>query len=284
MARSYSQDETIHRRLKVDRRGDYQKGEDVRALQAAVNRRLRARDQHRYQVAEDGEYGPSTARACSRTVYLLGITGPRLLRSKAGNGGHADLTCQRTIRNPGTRTLAMLRRARRRSEAVAAKAARLASGRRGALRFAKRYVGTTESPAGSNRGGPITGWQQSFGAWLVGLAWCGVFVGACLRSAGVKGVTYRIASVAFIEADARAGRGPFRGWTTDYSRVRRGDLVVIGGHGVHVEIVDRVSGGTVYTVGGNTSPGRAGSQADGGGVFERERSRGEVHGFALVRF
>jgi hypothetical protein len=40
--------------------------------------------------------------------------------------------------------------------------------------------------------------------------------------------------VALIEDDARARRGPFRGWTTSTKGVLRGDLVVLFGRGVHV--------------------------------------------------
>lgn len=158
------------------------------------------------------------------------------------------------------------------------------SARAKAVSWARAQVGTTESPAGSNRGGKITTWQNELGAWLVGLAWCGTFCAAALRRAGVKGLTYRMASVAFIEDDARNHAGPFRGWTTDAGSVLPGDLVVLFGRGVHVELVTSVGGGVVHTVGGNTSSGNGGSQANGGGVFARVRPMSDVHGFALVNY
>lgn len=94
-----------------------------------------------------------------------------------------------------------------------------------------------------------------------------------------------MAAVAFIEDDARAGRGPFRGWTTDRSRVLRGDLVVIGGRGVHVETVREVHGdGSVTTDGGNTGPGTPGTSGKAFGSFRRRRFPAEIHGFALVDY
>ena len=54
---------------------------------------------------------------------------------------------------------------------------------------------------------------------------------------------------------------------------------------MHVELVVRVNkDGSVDTIGGNTSPGTAGSQSDGGGVFPRRRTPAEIHGFALVNY
>src|SRR3954467_13875886 len=88
-----------------------------------------------------------------------------------------------------------------------------------ALRRCTRTRGITEQPPGSNRDNRrdgITHWQiecAGGGNWLVGLAWCGVRCFDVLKHAGVKGISSRLASVALIEDDARAHRGPFRGWT-----------------------------------------------------------------------
>lgn len=156
------------------------------------------------------------------------------------------------------------------------------SSRGSAVAWANARVGITERPAGSNRGPQIDAWQSAFG--FRGVAWCGLMVGNALRAAGVKGVTSRIASVALIEDDARARRGPFRGWSAG-NGVMRGDLVVIGGRGTHVElVVQRHGDGTCSTIGGNTSFGPGGSQSNGGAVARRRRSRGEITGYALVRY
>lgn len=150
------------------------------------------------------------------------------------------------------------------------------------------YAGkVTENPPGSNRGGIITTWETRLaggGSWLVGAAWCGTFAANMLLEAGVTGVNSRLASVAFIEDDARAGRAPFTNWTLDRTRVKPGDLVVMFGRGIHVEVVLEAGPAYVHTVGGNTSSGTAGSQSNGGGVYERFRAYSDVHGFALVNY
>lgn len=149
--------------------------------------------------------------------------------------------------------------------------------------LARSYAGhTTEHPPGSNRGGVISLWETKFGFGAV--SWCGVFCANMLLHVGVREVTSRLASVALIEEDAKRRRGPFTGWTTHIVDTRPGDLVVLFGYGVHVEIVERIVGNVVHTIGGNTSSGNSGSQANGGGVFARVRSLSDVRGFARVNY
>jgi hypothetical protein len=160
-------------------------------------------------------------------------------------------------------------------------------------RWLSSHRGITEQPAGSNRDDRkdgITAAQQRLGNWLVGLAWCGTWAANGLLAAGVKGVSFRQASVALIEDDARAGRAPFRDWLPagSYHRVLRGDLVVLFGRGVHVETVRgfKKVGGVLYVItdGGNTSSGTAGSQSNGGGSYRRLRPLSSVYGFARVDY
>jgi hypothetical protein len=157
-----------------------------------------------------------------------------------------------------------------------------------ALRWLTEHRGITEDPRGSNtdnRGDGIRRAQLGCARNLVSQPWCGVWCFTALKAAGVPGINARMAAVAFIEDDARAGRGPFRGWTTDRSRVLRGDLVVIGGRGVHVETVREVHGdGSVTTDGGNTGPGTPGSGGSAYGSFRRRRFPSEIYGFALIDY
>jgi hypothetical protein len=161
-----------------------------------------------------------------------------------------------------------------------------------ALRRASSTRGITERPAGSNRDDRkdgITAWQRETaagGSWLIGQPWCGVRCFDVLKHAGVQGLSSRLASVALIEDDARAHRGPFRGWTLDPGKVLRGDLVVLFGRGVHVGLVREidVKRGYVVTDEGNTSAGAGGSQDNGGGTYRRVRPLSAVHGFALVNY
>lgn len=171
-----------------------------------------------------------------------------------------------------------------------------------ALRRLSTHRGITEDPARSNcdrrpnkkrygdaRWG-IRKAQEALAAWLLETAWCGTWVAWALAAAGVKGITSRLASVALIEDDARARRLPFFDWRapSEWRQVLRGDLVVLFGRGVHVEMVRGFlqSGGQVYVItdGGNTSSGSGGSQSNGGGSYRRVRPLGDVHGFARVDY
>lgn len=170
-----------------------------------------------------------------------------------------------------------------------------------ALRWMTNHRYLTEDPAGSNRDNRrdgITAAQKRLGDWLVGLAWCGVWVCNAALAAGVKiAKPYRWASVAAIEADAKAKVNGFRGWIARPARfgrhwrnVYRGDAVVMFGPGVHVEMIRDCSWrcrarGFIRTEGGNTSPeGGTGSQSNGGGSYPRRRSIADIHGVALIDF
>lgn len=151
----------------------------------------------------------------------------------------------------------------------------------------EKRIGYTESPAGSNFDSRPDGIHKAQdvtagGAhWLDRTAWCGSFCQYALTAAlGIK-ANSNLASVASIEGMAKNGQHPFRGWTTDRSKAKPGDLVVIGGYGVHVEMVRGFSGSNTLTYGGNTSPSTSGSQSNGGGAFKRSRYPSEVHGYAL---
>jgi hypothetical protein len=101
---------------------------------------------------------------------------------------------------------------------------------------------------------------------------------------GTSGTHSWMASVASIEDYAKQGKTPFRGWTTDGSQAKKGDLVVLFGRGQHVGTVRSIDSGYAYTWEGNTSSGSGGSQSNGGGSYKRSRSRnGETYGYALVR-
>jgi hypothetical protein len=155
--------------------------------------------------------------------------------------------------------------------------------------FAARE-GYTEQPAGSNcdsRADGIRTAQDATAAgstWLRGQPWCGCWAFYALQAAGVEGLGSWMASVALIEDRARRKLSPFTGWTADRAKVRPGDLVVIGGRGVHVATVRGFDGPNTLTWSGNTSSGSLGSQANGGGAFKRWRSPSSVYGYALVKY
>ena len=164
------------------------------------------------------------------------------------------------------------------------------SGREAALAHLSKRLGYTEQPGGSNSDNRSDGIKTSQrhtadgGTWLDGQPWCGCWCYYALETADVKGIDSHLASVASIEDAARSGAKCYRGWTTDRSKVKPGDLAIIGGYGVHVETVRGFSGSNTLTYGGNTSPGSGGSQSNGGGAYARTRYPSEVRGYAMVRY
>ena len=144
--------------------------------------------------------------------------------------------------------------------------------------WCKDRVGVVERPSGSNKGHPQpSGWQERvYGG--DGVPWCACFAVCSAWDAGIEG--QGTASVQLNVNLARQGRGIYRGWTTDSNRVRPGDHCAVFGTGTHTEVV---VGPTAWDcVGGNTSSGSGGSQANGGGVYRRNR-RGAIVGWMLIR-
>jgi hypothetical protein len=164
------------------------------------------------------------------------------------------------------------------------------SSRQTAMDHLERRVGYTESPPNSNTDDRSDGIKASQRAtadgatWLDYEPWCGCWCYYAAEAAGVAGIDSHMASVAQIEDYARAGQKCYRGWTTDRSKVQRGDLVVISGYGVHVETVRGFDGSNTLTYGGNTSSGSSGSQSNGGGAYKRSRTPSEVRGYALMDY
>ena len=133
------------------------------------------------------------------------------------------------------------------------------------LEVARGELGRTESPAGSNR--------TKYGAWfgLDGNPWCMMFVKWCFAMAGYP-LPHKTASC-----------GDLLNWYRKYQPERiiavpRARDIVIYDFG-HTGILESAAGGTVTVVEGNTSPGEAGSQDNGGGVYRRKRSRARVKAY-----
>ena len=251
-----------HRTLKVRKKP---KGEDVKRLQKKLG------------VQVDGEYGPITAGAAKDKARALGVLSSTL---RLG----VTVGVQNLILGHTHQSKSQARRAKTR----AAKAV----GPNAAVKWAARWVGKTESPYGSNTAPwGLTAWQRAFGDWLVGAAWCGVFVGTALKNAGVKGINSRVASVALIIEDAIAGRN---GWAKviyrrstragDVTAGRRGDALGLFSENTHVALIDHPVPGGYATIEGNTSSGNSGSQSNGGGVYRRFRSYSDVAYIARPRY
>lgn len=144
-----------------------------------------------------------------------------------------------------------------------------------------KYLGVRESPPNSNRGSPQpNGWQQRvYGG--TGVPWCACFSVCSAWDNGVSGAG--TASCANNISLAKQGRGIYKGYTTDSSKVHAGDHAFIGCGTCHTGVIYNRE--TLQTVEGNTAPqGGGGSQYNGGGVYKRNRPRSDFIGFGLVRF
>ena len=136
---------------------------------------------------------------------------------------------------------------------------------RAALDAARGELGNTESPAGSNR--------TKYGAWmgLDGQPWCMSFVQWCFAQAG-RPLPYKTGSCSALLNWYRRNR-PER----IAAEPQAGDIIIYNFG--HTGIVESAGSGTVTAIEGNTSPGDAGSQDNGGGVFRRTRSKSLVRAY-----
>jgi hypothetical protein len=142
----------------------------------------------------------------------------------------------------------------------------------------EKYLGVNENPSGSNKGSPQpSGWQNRvYGD--DGVPWCACFAVCSAWDNGVTGSG--TAGVANNTSLAKQGKGIYKGYTTDHTKVHAGDHAFIGDDHTGV-IYDRDS---MTTIEGNTSPGSEGSQYNGGCVAKRQRGAGYWTGYGLVRF
>jgi hypothetical protein len=153
---------------------------------------------------------------------------------------------------------------------------------RKALAEARKHVGTTEVPPGSNR--------TPFGVWFGadGVPWCGIFVSYCFA----VGAGYTLAG-GFGGAGCTAGGCSYVPTTEAWLRAtgmwlgrvepRPGDIAIYnwdGGEPDHMGIVEHSAGdGSFMAIEGNTA---IGNDSNGGGVMRRERHLAQVDGFGRV--
>jgi hypothetical protein len=250
----------------------FTKGPDIKSLQRAVNKRRRARGL--FTIDADGEWGPDTDTAVRETAWFLGITKDKI-------DGLVSADVQFLLRNPGKRTAEQRDRAKKRR-------GKLAHSPQAVLDHALRYVGKTESPAGTNRGPGIISRCQKAMLGYDGYFWCGAFVGYFLEKVGGIPISRtRIVYTPAIVADAKSKVNGFEGWYP-VADAKPGDLALydwnIGAGDIadHVELVIRnLGGGRLECVGGNTSKG--GQNNNGGGIYRQERSMGLI-GVARPRY
>lgn len=246
------------------------KGDDVKELQLAVNRRLKhLRIDH--QITVDGEFGVMTLQAVKQVAVAIGAgrKNRRALKHR-----RVTMSVQQLIR--GLRKKNRLEKL----NTIARKSFRRKLRKRYArtpgqiaLAWARQQVGVTEKPAGSNWGRPVQDWIQ-FTGYTFPVSWCGCF--ACFAAVKVGGAKIpsriRLGYAPYITADARAGRNGLK--AVPFSQGRAGDIGTLW-NGQHIALIDRIEGDYAWTVEGNTSSGQAGSQSNGGMVAARKRHRSD---------
>lgn len=145
-----------------------------------------------------------------------------------------------------------------------------------------RQVGIHENPQGSNTGHPEpSGWQHRvYGG--DGVPWCACFAVCSAWDNGISGSG--TASVGLNTELAREGRGIYKGFTTDPSKVRPGDHCFNYGNHTGVARTHMTPDGYIVTVEGNTSGSTSsGSQWNGDVVAKKSRHHSYWTGFGLVR-
>ncbi len=234
-------------------------GTDIAFFQRALNERFR-RWQVDFALEVDGAYGSRTRDATQRVLYGLGVP-----LASMEHGVVPEL--RQKIRDPDRRNHAERVRAHERSDWLRRLRRRYdGHGPRAAIAYARKHVGVTENPPGSNRGLLIDRWERMCG--VIAAPWCGCFANACLVAAGFPSQSW-LRYCPWLEGRARSGEG---GWSWHAtSHARPGDLILFGRNTAqHVELY----AGAGLTYGGNTSSGSSGSQDNGGGVFPAFPARG----------
>lgn len=251
----------VHRRLKVTT--PMMKGPDVTRLQDKINDWM-ADKKLPLRVKEDGEFGPRTLKAAQRVGWLMGLTGD--IENNELSEAEQDL-----IRHPEKRSKEQRERSEDRVEAAQKARDAADHGAAAAIKAAMSFVGHTESPPSSNRSSLIDAWTR-YCNLNPPVYWCGCFAGTMVHKyGGAKVIPSRLVHHQDITNQARAGVNGLE--AVPYTAARKGDIVTFTFE--HIALV-REDGwhGHLKTVEGNTSPGSAGSQSNGGGVFARERSSG----------
>jgi len=136
------------------------------------------------------------------------------------------------------------------------------------LNVARSQIGYRESANNNNKYGKAYGWNN--------VAWCVQFQWWNFKEAGASSLFYgggKTASCSQLYSYHKK-----HGQAISVNSLKPGDLVFFDFSGRkvstdHIGIVESVSGDTVVTIEGNTSSGSGGSQANGDGVYRRNRSK-----------
>lgn len=277
MSRAKAVPKTVHRSLHLV--SPLMHGADVKALQSALKKEMGAHKIDWLPLKVDGQFGPQTVHAARFLTWVIGLGAGH--REPIQERHTVTEATQRILRDLSKRSSGEVRRAKRRSKRLARIRNAQDEGAKATIAYARSFVGTTESPAGSNTGpvvrndkgelGGISMWQEHWG--INGAFWCLSFASYCAAVPGgakIEGnCTYSVA----IEGYARMHE---KGWIqVPVPEARPGDITIWKFDGPdapsdHGELADVVDGGPKEDTGGNTSPESGGSQSNGGGVFQKQ--------------
>lgn len=252
------------------------KGEDVEALQRAVNKELRHRKLEWRCVKVDGELGQRTLRACSFLGWVLGLGGSRTkaMSPARSNRPHVSEEVQRILRDPSRR--GALDRAREKQRKGRVQRLRKAhkEGPKAAIAYIRKQAARDVHEIGStNRGQMVDIWQKFFG--FLGLAWCGMLAGyAAIKVGNCVAKTISFWNGYALINEGAAGKGGC--YTVPFDQIEGGEILVLWGGDHVVTAADAPVGDSVETGEGNTSPDPGGDQANGGSVEMKHRSRSDV--------
>jgi hypothetical protein len=266
----------VHRSLHLG--SPITKGLDIEELQVALKAFFAKHKIDWLPVTVDGELGPQTLHAARFATWVLGLGGGH--REPIQKRNVITEATQRLIRHPEKRSQVEKLRAKRRQPRLAKIRKAQTEGPAAAVAYARSFVGTTESPAGSNTGpivhndkgqpGGVSFWEAYWG--LGACYWCLCFASYCAKAIGGAKISGNCTYSVAIEGYARNHEN---GWVqVPISEARPGDISIWKFEGPdalsdHGELV--VANGVAEDVGGNTSSDDGGSQSNGGGVFAKHR-------------
>lgn len=270
-------EKAVHRLLALST--PMMKGPDVLALQKAVKGGLNHYKVDWVPLEADGEFGPQTIHATAFYGWILGTT--EASRRKLRKKGLLAEPIQEVLRNPEKRGDDYRKRAEERKARLKEIRKAHKRGPQAAVAYAKSMVGVTEDSDTENAGadvmrkgkkGGVTFWEEAWG--FEATLWCLCFASYCVRDIGGAQITGACCHAGEIERMARARTN---GWiAVPASEARPGDIALYQFEGDsepdHGElVVGPLKNGMFHDVGGNTSPDGAGSQSNGGGVYEKLR-------------
>lgn len=152
--------------------------------------------------------------------------------------------------------------------------------------IALKYIGTKESPRGSNK----VVFNRDYYGKDVSAPWCCAFVWDVYRMAKASAYFYGGGKTASCTTLLNWYRKNRNKWVhKDITRLKRGDLVFYqfdkDDNADHIGIFEKIiDGKNFYAIEGNTSSGNAGSQDNGDGVYRRKRPMSKVMAFVSIEF